>query len=330
MKESKLPTGAGPRAADSEERNRARERLIESRARRLGIDLAAAEAQLNAERKTWGAAGAGSDENASKLNAEEEDLDDVQFPTANCLDPHEVEDAVAGDLDSERQDHAVNCPYCRSLLHLAGSADAKVDEFLSEVRATCAAAGIDSTDLRRDDELVMESVDTKRGERQPKNSRRAIPARSMVKFGATFLSGAAASLLIASIALRSSLLGPGASGLPDPGNRLTITSDGKWTQDKIDRLGAVLTSGKVDPSEKLKMISVSLDHRRMAILKNDGDLILWSPSETKRFPGWDAAKGDGALVHFAEDGKLIVSAAADATANPNPVSATGAGPDLNQ
>lgn len=140
MSDPNLPTeNTGPSGTVAEELGRARRRLIESRARRLQIGLTEAAAQLDAERRA--SSGAPTDREEEAVFNREEKVLEVAYLTPDCLDPHEVQDAIDGSLESDRLDHAGRCLHCRTLLQLATPAETGVDAFLSDTQAKSGDVG---------------------------------------------------------------------------------------------------------------------------------------------------------------------------------------------
>jgi hypothetical protein len=74
---------------------------------------------------------------AELLRRDRQKVRESDYPTADCLDPHEVEAAIADSLDAmsaDRQAHVEQCSACASLLALAIPDLAKLEENLQLVR----------------------------------------------------------------------------------------------------------------------------------------------------------------------------------------------------
>lgn len=74
---------------------------------------------------------------AEFLRRDRQRVRESNYPTVDCLDPHEVETAIADSLNAlpaDRQTHVEQCTACASLLALAVPDIAKLEENLQVVR----------------------------------------------------------------------------------------------------------------------------------------------------------------------------------------------------
>lgn len=277
-----------PRGDDVTELSRAKLRLIQGRAARLGITPAEAESLLDAERRSWRAASPEDDD--AELNQALAELEESEYPNAECLDPHEVEEAVTGQLAPERREHAEQCPFCRTLLDMALPKKERADAFLEEVRETCSAAGLARADLASAHaDLDVDSwAETRETTRRPVS----VAAR-LVRSGSEVLAGAVMTIVIGVFAIRSGWIAPSLLLRAGPAGD-SVTSE-------IDDLGARLVSQPNDPSQEMRTITLSPDRKRMAVLKGDGAVIVWDPAEKKRIREFSGDEGASIFAHFSEE-----------------------------
>ncbi len=137
-----------------------RDDVIGWRAERLEIEPAQARAQLSQRRR---ARPVGTDiADAREYDEAIQDLDRLEYPTTECLEPHEVEAYVAGRLPPERGFHVSNCRFCSVVVDIAAPSDDKAADFDAQLIEMFDKIGL--TDECLADEESMVATDEKEHE----------------------------------------------------------------------------------------------------------------------------------------------------------------------
>lgn len=68
------------------------------------------------------------------LREDSQHFEQSTYPSPDCLEPHEVDLCLSGQLDSGRMQHLESCTACRALIAACQPSDDRVHRFMEEVR----------------------------------------------------------------------------------------------------------------------------------------------------------------------------------------------------
>lgn len=112
------------------------EKILAQRAVRLGIPIAEIQASAISEPRFVAAA----IDKGTATSSDDVLLEDSHrrqqstYPTEECLEPHEVELCLLGQLDSARMKHLESCTACNALIAACQPSEARLQRFMDEVR----------------------------------------------------------------------------------------------------------------------------------------------------------------------------------------------------